>query len=69
MSNTLQKMMQDILDSIKVCIPLSRVMANELEILRDAARNRIYKANDVLSKSSQDFTERNRFDLFDEQEK
>lgn len=58
---------KDILDAIKVCVPLSKVMKKELDELRECARDRMRKASDPLFQHADAADgEDSRFDLFAE---
>jgi len=56
---------KDILDAIKVCVPLSKVMKKELDELRECARDRMRRASDPLfSQPDPTDGDGSRFDMF-----
>lgn len=57
----------DVLDSIKICVPLSKVMKKELDELREEARDRMRPANKLYIKSTkQTAMDGGRFDMIDD---
>lgn len=53
---------QDIMDSIRICVPLSKTMKTELDALRDEARGRMRKASDPIQKMEEVDVDGSRFD-------
>lgn len=58
---------KDILEAVKVCVPLSKVMKKELDELRECARDRMRRASDPLFTQPEGSDgDGSRFDLFSE---